>query len=879
MDIKKRGSFRELLGRYSLWFIFFSVICYIPTILVHHRSYITVDDGLSQQYIYFVYVGVWIRSFFENIFVKHLFELPMWDMSIGMGADPLLTLSGVTNVLADPFYWISVLLPIRIAEVAFNVILLVKLYLSGLAFSVLCLNKGRDISATVTGAMVYTFSATISVGFRQAFFLNVFILFPLLMLGCDRLWNRKGHRLYVAVLAMSVVYSFYFTYMFGLLVVIYCVIRFITEKDDRTFQNLRILFRRFILFTIIGIGIGIGPIIPSLVNMSKLDRLSGGMSLSIIDLSLIRDQFLYAFSYCNLWHESIWGISSISLIAVILLFKRKGVDLRLKIMVIIYTVSLSIPLIGSIMNGFNYPANRYIFGYAFLLAYLVTEMYGSLTEFRGKLVAIVAAVSVLYLVITLFCGKCAILSGVSLLISVLMIGLSNYLLSSEKIRSYMIMLCVLISCYIIGVARNEASGFQFIDFGSANDSVYRFEDELDSFDVTMTRYDVIPYSYTDVAVNSSMLMGVNGYDFYHSNYNNNIDHYYDDLAVVSNAMGFQQTGLRGRNLLELQNGTEYIFRQNTEDRTVRAPYSYELIDETDGYDIYRASRGASMVYFYDEAVSYDNYLSCAPIEREELTTRYCVIDGAASALPEATDEHIESGYEISHSDGLSYDNGAVHVTSDLGYIELDIPDVEENEINVLVPDLNHEGDYYYQFAVVLMNGDKAVAADFFAGIDKGFAYYHGKEELLFSFGCIDEKIDSIRLYFNTPGEYSLGEVSVYTRDIDQLDRLFEDFYDHANMDDVSYEISGNHITINAVADHDKYLYIAVPYSEGWSATIDGKKAEIMRANEAFMVVRIPAGSHEVQMDYRTPYLVTGLGISAIDAAGFIVFEIMKKRSR
>ena len=79
--------------------------------------------------------------------------------------------------------------------------------------------------------------------------------------------------------------------------------------------------------------------------------------------------------------------------------------------------------------------------------------------------------------------------------------------------------------------------------------------------------------------------------------------------------------------------------------------------------------------------------------------------------------------------------------------------------------------------------------------------------------------------------------------------------------------------------HDKYLYIAVPYSEGWSATIDGKKAEIMRANEAFMVVRIPAGSHEVQMDYRTPYLVTGLGISAIDAAGFIVFEIMKKRSR
>lgn len=879
-DRTNNVSFALVLKRYSLLFLIYSSVCIVSFFVLFHKSFITFDDGLSQQYVYFVYVGIWIRRLLENIFVKHLFELPMWDMSIGIGSDSLLTLSGVTNVLADPFYWISALLPIRIAEVAFNIIVLVKLYLSGVAFTVLCHEKSHDISATVTGAMIYTFSATISVGFRQAFFLNVFILFPLLILGCDRLWNGKGHRFYVCVLAISVIYSFYFTYMFGLLVIVYCVIRFLSEKEDRSFKKFRMLLRRFILFTLFGIGIGIGPIIPSLINMSKLDRVSGGMSLSVIDLSLIRDQFLYAFSYCNLWHESIWGFSSIALIAVILLFKNRGSNSRLKIMLIIYTVSLAIPLIGSVMNGFNYPANRYIFGYAFLLAYIVTMMYGSLTEFRGKLFFMTAAISVLYLVITtLFSGKCATLSGVSLLISVFIIGTSNHLINSKKIRSYMIMLSVLISCFIIGVARNEAFMSQFIDFGSANDSVCRFEDELDSFDVTMTRYDLIPYSYTDVAVNSSMLMGVNGCDFYHSNYNNNIDHYYDDLAVVSNAMGFQQTGLRGRNLLELQNGTEYIFRQNTEDRTIRAPYSYELIDESDDYDVYRTSRGASMVYFYDEAVSYDDYMSCDPIEREELTTRYCVIDGAASVRPGSTDDHNELNYDICTSGDLSFDNGSVNVTSDSGYIELDIPDTENKEINVLVSGLNHEGDYYYQFAVVLMDGDKAIAADFFAGIDKGFAYYHGKEDLLFSFGCIREKIDSIRLYFNTPGEYSLGDVSVYTRDIDQLDKLTNDFYEHADLDDVSYEISGNHININAVADRDKYLYIAVPYSEGWTAAIDGEKAEIMRANEAFIVLKVPAGSHEVQLNYKTPYLAAGFSISMITTAGFIVFEIMKKRFR
>ena len=573
-DLKKRESLNELLVRYSLWFIVFSVACLIPFLFVFKRSFITVDDGLSQQYVYFVYVGIWIRRLFDNLFVKHLFELPMWDMSIGMGADSLLTLSGVTNVLADPFYWISALIPIRFTEVVFNVLVVIKLYLSGIAFSMMCREKGRDIRATVTGAMIYTCSATISVGFRQAFFLNVFILFPLLILGCDRMWEKKGHRLYIVVLAFSVIYSFYFTYMMGILVVFYCIFRFISEKGRRNAKRLIELLRSFVLYTILAVGTGIGLVLPSLISLAGLDRLGRSFSMPLIDFQMMKDLFVYAFSYCNLWHESIWGFSSLVFIAVLLLFRKKKQNTLLKILFVVYTISLCIPRIGSLMNGLSYPANRFVFGYVLLLSYIVTEMYGSIGEFKGKLFYLALAVSSVYLVIVCFMGSVALLSGLSLFISVLILGGANSYLKNEKIKNIIITGLLLLSSFFVATARNTDSNNLFIRQGTADSLLLRYEEELNEYDISQTRYDIVPYAYSDVPVNASMLMGVNGYDFYHSNYNNYVDRYFSNMGIVSNTQGYLMTGLRGRSFLETLNGTEYILWENKEDKMIRPPYMY-----------------------------------------------------------------------------------------------------------------------------------------------------------------------------------------------------------------------------------------------------------------------------------------------------------------
>ena len=869
-EIKSNVSLRSLIQRYTLWYAVCAVICLLPFFLFAHRSFITFDDGLHQQYIYYLYVGKWIRKLFENLFVKHIFEIPMWDMSIGMGSDPLISVFGVTYPFADPFGWLFALIPLSATEIVFDLLILVRLYLAGVAFSAFAYNRKLTDKGILIGSLTYVFSAVITVGFRQVVFQSIFILFPLLLIGADRLWHGKGNRTYVIVLAIMTFYSPYFTYMSGLMLIIYCVMRFFAAKTG--INTLGKLLVRFVGYSVAGIVIGIGPLMPGIINMTRLDRLSADVSYSLLSLSTMKEQFLYAFSYRNLWHESIWGFSSLIVIAAFLIFRERKDYLLLKILFVLSFVSFSVPFIGSMMNGFNYPANRYVYGFAFLSAYMVAVAIPEFGKLRGKSFIYLLVASFIYLFIAITGNTSAKLSAVSLIVVVLLIGLSNHFVTSEKLKYYCLMISAVLSCLCIGIATNSESSYEYIDYGTAND-IFGSYAASDEYHTEKLRTDIIPYSYTDVPVNTSMITGRYGYDFYHSNYNNNVDHYYDDLAVVSNAMGFQQTGLRGRAFLEILNGTGVVLRQNDEDKVIRASYLFDRVSSAENYDIYTPTREASMVFFYDDAVSYESYAALTPYEREELMMAACVAEIPGNDTAEIdVSQHDVIIPESIEAVGCEYADNSVTVSGDSGYIVLSVPGIADNEISVFVDGLDHQGSYYFQFAAVLMHGDKAVAADFYAGIDQGFDYYHGKNTLLFNFGVIDDTVDEIRLYFNTPGEYSITDIELYTRTPEQLKSITDGFYDHADIDDISYDIDGNHISVNAVADKDKYLYLAIPYSEGWSATVDGEKAEIIRANEAFMAVRLSAGDHKIELSYKTPHILEGIMISALVISIFCIFE-------
>lgn len=69
--------------------------------------------------------------------------------------------------------------------------------------------------------------------------------------------------------------------------------------------------------------------------------------------------------------------------------------------------------------------------------------------------------------------------------------------------------------------------------------------------------------------------------------------------------------------------------------------------------------------------------------------------------------------------------------------------------------------------------------------------------------------------------------------------------------------------VTGTFNHSKtgVLTSSIPYSIGWQAYIDGKKAQIIRTNSAFVGLKVPAGRHKVSFVYQTPGLKLGILIS------------------
>ena len=89
----------------------------------------------------------------------------------------------------------------------------------------------------------------------------------------------------------------------------------------------------------------------------------------------------------------------------------------------------------------------------------------------------------------------------------------------------------------------------------------------------------------------------------------------------------------------------------------------------------------------------------------------------------------------------------------------------------------------------------------------------------------------------------------------------------------------NRVTIRAVLDAPGYLVLADTWYPGWRATVDGRPAELLRANYAFRAVYLGAGEHTVEMVYRPASVLIGEGISLATLILFVVGLAMRHFGR
>lgn len=93
----------------------------------------------------------------------------------------------------------------------------------------------------------------------------------------------------------------------------------------------------------------------------------------------------------------------------------------------------------------------------------------------------------------------------------------------------------------------------------------------------------------------------------------------------------------------------------------------------------------------------------------------------------------------------------------------------------------------------------------------------------------------------------------------------------------SSEFSFTHNSFRSVIELDKpqLVFFSVPYSDGWTAEVNGKSADIEKVSYGFMAVKADAGESKIVFRYRTPGLVAGTILTVIGLlllAGYIIIS-------
>ena len=89
----------------------------------------------------------------------------------------------------------------------------------------------------------------------------------------------------------------------------------------------------------------------------------------------------------------------------------------------------------------------------------------------------------------------------------------------------------------------------------------------------------------------------------------------------------------------------------------------------------------------------------------------------------------------------------------------------------------------------------------------------------------------------------------------------------------SLSVNGTRVNGSITADKDGYLFLAIPYSEGFSATVNSKKAEIYRVFECFTAIRVEKGENTIKLKYSTPGLGIGIAFGIVGVILLIAFAL------
>jgi hypothetical protein len=160
-------------------------------------------------------------------------------------------------------------------------------------------------------------------------------------------------------------------------------------------------------------------------------------------------------------------------------------------------------------------------------------------------------------------------------------------------------------------------------------------------------------------------------------------------------------------------------------------------------------------------------------------------------------------------------------------------------------------------------------AEFFYYRDQGFVGIPGalpRAMVFYNAGAVASQDEAIKIWQDS--NFPVREILLLENDDQKIEKIPGLLMSHPAKI-VKYE--NEKVVVEAAAKQDGWLVLLDSYYPGWKAELDGKPAQIYRADGFFRAVKIPAGAHTVSFSYFPDLFIKSLYVCG---AGFLVWVML-----
>ena len=727
----------------------------------------------------------------------------------------------------------------------YELIIFLRIGLCGLTMSIYLRSYKKFNNSRLLFSIAYALMAYNVVYFYNFMYFDTVVLLPLVILGLDKILEGKSSKLYIIFLSLSIISNYYIGSMVCIFCLLYFIYRYILLNKDKR----KGIIKTFIISSLLS-----GIICSFVLIPEFLELMRGKVDLYQDEYTVYNEwhmDFLTSFyrltvaSYSN--GDQINGSPNIYssvlvLVYVLLFFFNKKFSKKERIATLIFIcfflLCFSFNFLDYAWQFFQRPCwypNRYSFVFSFLLIVIGYKSFNTSDNIDLSNNKLIIITTLLFLLII----------GGSIVDKIYKHEASKYIFLTlslicviEYTFTYKIKVLpfLITAIFLFEVSANTLLSVKQISFPKKV-GVYdqTFENIKDSFDY-IEQIDPIKNNFYRadsqnwVNLNNGGFFNYNGLVFFDSLRNRNIMQfleYYGDYIVVDEC----STRFNAVNpVLTSLFGFKYIVSGNVEN------YYQNINNELDMM-VYRNNEYLSLGFMVNSAFKDIELSKKLPFENSN------------EIVNKSLNKEIELIKKIKYTSITTYEEDDDYIyynrekggyVSYLGVADKDYfifrnPIKDDATSNSLV--INDGREIYYAgfTPITLKKGDK----------------YEMK------FITNARKTNKSRLYIY------LMDIDSYKSWIGEMRKNELEIITYKKDDYIKGKIS--------VTEDKTTLFTSIPYDEGWSIYVDGKKVKYEKLLSAFIGLDLETGEHIIEFKYLPKGLILGSIISFISLIGTIFY--------